>query len=73
MSARLLDAGQRLERDALAGVATHPELRHLLVELTPDHFDSDLHRRAREHLLGPGDTDRELLQLLAELDARADA
>jgi DNA primase len=73
VSARLLDAGQRLERDALAGVATHPDLRHLLVELTADHFDSELHRRAREHLLEPGEADRELLQLLAELDARADA
>jgi DNA primase len=73
VSARLLDAGQRLERDALAGVATHPELRHLLVEVAPDHFHSELHRRAREHLLEPGEADRELLQLLAELDARADA
>ena len=73
VSARLLDAGQRLERDALAGVATHPDLRHLLAELTPEHFDSELHRRARAHLVEPGDTDRELLQLLAELDARADA
>ena len=73
VSARLLDAGQRLERDALAGVATHPDLRNLLAELTPDHFDSELHRRAREHLLEPGEADRELLQLLAELDARAGA
>ena len=72
-SPKLLDAGERLERDALAGVATHPELRELLAELTPDHFHSDLHRRARAHLLKPGETDRELLQLVAELDARADA
>jgi DNA primase len=73
VSPKLLEAGDRLERDALAGVATHPQLRDLLAELAPDHFDSELHRRAREHLLDPGDADRELLQLLAELDARADA
>ena len=73
VSPKLLEAGERLERDALAGVATHPQLRDLLAELTPDHFDTELHRRARRHLLEPDDADRELLQLLAELDARADA
>jgi DNA primase len=73
VSAKLLEKGERLERDALAGVAAHPQLRDLLAELTGDHFDVDLHRRAREHLLEPGDADRELLHLLAELDARADA
>src|SRR5204862_4462645 len=50
-----------------------PELRDLLAELSPDHFDSDLNRRAREHLLEPGEADRDLIQLLAELDARAAA
>ena len=73
VSPKLLEAGDRLERDALAGVAAHPELRDLLIELAPDHFDSELHRRAREHLLEPGEPDRELVELLAELDARADA
>jgi DNA primase len=73
VSPKLLEAGDRLERDALAGVAAHPELRELLGELAPDHFNSELHRRAREHLLEPGKPDRELLELLAELDARADA
>src|SRR5205085_6403706 len=73
VSPKLLDAGDRLERDALAGVAAHPDLRELLAELSPEHFDSELHRRARKHLLEPGDADRELVQLLAELDARADA
>src|SRR2546421_229136 len=47
--------------------------RVLLAELTPEHFDAELHRLARKHLLEPGEADRELLQLLAELDARADA
>src|SRR3954468_6379137 len=73
VSPKLLQAGDRLERDALAGTAAHAELRGLLAELSPDHFDSELNRRAREHLLEPGEADRELLQLLAELDARADA
>jgi DNA primase len=73
VSPKLLEAGERLERDALAGASAHPELRDLLAELSPDHFDSDLHRRAREHLLEPGEADRDLIQLLAELDARADA
>src|ERR671930_858536 len=73
VSPKLLEAGDRLERDPLAGVAAHPELRDLLIELAPDHFDSELHRRAREHLVEPGEPDRELVELLAELDARADA
>jgi len=73
VSPKLLEAGDRLERDALAGIAAHPDLRDVLAGLSPDHFDSDLHRRAREHLLEPGEADRELVQLLAELDARAAA
>jgi DNA primase len=73
VSPKLLEAGERLERDALAGVAAHPDLREVLAGLSPDHFDSELHRRAREHLLEPGEADRALVQLLAELDARAAA
>ena len=73
LSPKLLSAGERLERDALAGVATHPELSELLQGLSPEHFDSELHRRVREHLLAPREADRELVELLAELDARADA
>ena len=71
ISPRLLEKGSRLERDALAGVAAYPELRELLAELSPDHFDAELHRRARAHLLEPGEPDEELVPLLAELDARA--
>jgi hypothetical protein len=74
ISPRLLEAAERLERDALAGVAAHPELRQVLESLTPDHFDSQLHRRARAHLLEEGEVpDEELVALLAELDARAAA
>jgi hypothetical protein len=71
ISPRLLEKGSRLERDALAGVAAHPTLRELLAELGPEHFDLDLHRRARVCLLGAGEPDGELVPLLAELDARA--
>ena len=74
ISPRLLEAAERLERDALAGVAAHPELRQVLESLTPEHFDSQLHRRARAHLLEEGEVpDEELVVLLAELDARAAA
>jgi DNA primase len=73
ISPRLLEKGQRLERDALAGVAAHPELHDLLAELSEEHFDSALHRRARAHLLQPGEPDADLLPLLAELDARVAA
>ena len=72
ISPRLLEKGARLERDALAGVAAHPALRELLAELSPEHFDSELHRRARDYLLEPGAPPaEELVPLLAELDARA--
>jgi DNA primase len=73
ISARLLEKGARLERDALAGVAAHQGLRDLLAELAPTHFDSELHRRARAHLLAPSEPAEELVPLLAELDARAAA
>jgi len=66
ISPRLLDAGARLERHALAGVAAHRSLVSVLAELGPDHFDSDEHRRLREQLLGGGELD-------PELDARATA
>ena len=74
ISPRLLEAAERLERDALAGVAAHPELRQVLESLSPEHFDSQLHRRARAHLLEEDEVpDEDLVALLAELDARAAA
>jgi len=46
----------------------------MLESLSPEHFDSTLHRRARSHLLEQGESpDGELVPLLAELDARAAA
>ncbi|HET7572307.1 MAG TPA: DNA primase [Gaiellaceae bacterium] len=72
VSPRLLDAGRRLERSALAGVAAHESLRAELELLGPEHFDDELHRRARAHLLGTEGADGELTPLLAELYALAD-
>jgi DNA primase len=72
LSPRLLDAGSRLERSALAGVAAHEPLKRILAELGPEHFDDPMHRRARAHLLGEEPADEELTALMAELYARAD-
>jgi len=69
ISPRLLEAGLRLERSALAGVAAHTELTRFLEELGPEHFADALHRRARAHLLGREPADSELTPLLAELYA----
>jgi DNA primase len=71
-SPRLLDAGARLERRALAGVAGHESLLPELELLGPEHLDDELHRRARAHLLGQEGADGELTALLAELYALRD-
>jgi len=73
VSPRLLGAGDRLERDALAGVALHRSLVSILAELGPEHFDSDEHRRLREQLVSGGEAVGDLVGLVAELDARASA
>ena len=57
---------------ALAGVAAHDSLRSELELLGPEHFDDELHRRARGHLLGQEPADAELTALLAELYALGD-
>ena len=72
-SPRLIDAGERLEREALAGCVAHPELVRLLAEMSPDHFDSDENRRLRQHLVDETEADSDLVPLVAELDARAEA
>ena len=72
ISPRLLDAGDRLERSALAGVAGHESLLPELELLGPEHFDDELHRRARAHLLGQDVADGDLTALLAELYALQD-
>jgi DNA primase len=72
VSPRLLDAGVRLERGALAGVTAHESLLPELELLGPEHFDDELHRRARAYLLGEEAADGELTALLAELYALPD-
>jgi DNA primase len=67
-----LDAGLRLERNALAGVIAHPTLRDLLVQLTPEHFYDPLDRALRAYLVDGSPLDAEGLGLVAELEARAD-
>src|SRR6478672_1313406 len=71
VSARLLDAGERLEQNALAGVAAHRLLIPVLAELGPEHFDREELRRLREQLLSGAEPEGDLVGLLAELDARA--
>ena len=67
---RLLDAGDRLERDVLAACVAHQSLVRGLAELSADHFDSEANRRFRDVLV-TGRDDPELTALRAELDARA--
>jgi DNA primase len=71
-SPRLLQAGDRLERDAIAACVAHPELVKLLAELSPDHFDDEPVRRLRAAVIAGGEAeDTDLVGLRAELDARA--
>jgi DNA primase len=72
LSPRLIDAGEKLERSALAGVRAHPALRRVLAELAPEHLDSELHRRVREALVAERQPDDELVPVIAELDALAE-
>jgi DNA primase len=67
-SRRLLEAGDRLERDVLAACFAFPELRAALEKLSPEHFDNEQLRELREVLLR-GETGA----AVAELDAVAAA
>jgi DNA primase len=71
LSPKLLEKDERLERNALAACLVAPGLVRLLGELSPEHFDAELHRRFRARLVEGGEEDEELLGLRAELDARA--
>jgi hypothetical protein len=73
VSPRLVDASTRLERNALAGVLAHPQLKPLLAELTPEHFYDETHRALRAHVVDGAPVDSRGVALLAELDAVADA
>lgn len=75
LSPRVVEAADKLERSALAGVRANPALARALAELGPEHFDSEQSRRLREALVSPeaaagGD---DVTAALAELDARAAA
>jgi DNA primase len=73
-SRKVIDAGDRLERDLLAVCIVSPELvDRYLRELDDRHFDNPLHRRLRAHLVGDAEADEELVALRAELDATATA
>jgi DNA primase len=68
---KLLDAGIRLEREALAAVVAHPELVDSLAGLAAEHFDLEEHRRMRASLIAKAPPDADLVGLFAELDATA--
>lgn len=68
---KLLAAGVRLEREALAAVVSHPDLADALAGLGEEHFDLDEHRRMRAALIARAQPDADLVPLLAELDATA--
>ncbi len=68
---KLLDAGIRLEREALAAVVAHPDLSEALAGLGEEHFDLEEHRRMRAALIARLPPDGDLVALLAELDATA--
>ncbi len=70
VSRRVMDAGDRLERDVLAACIAFPALDDALRKVPADHFDSELNRRLRAVILKeePGD---DVVAELAELDAVA--
>jgi DNA primase len=71
VSPKVLEAGVRLERNALAGARAHPDLLPLLAELNPEHFDLELHRHLRDRLVSGASANGDLVSALAELDAWA--
>jgi DNA primase len=72
-SQRVLDAGAKLERSALAGALAYPSVRPVLAELTPRHFYDVAHRALFHHLVDGTPLEAEEAGLLAELDAHAAA
>ena len=69
---RLLGAGDRLERDALAAGVAHESVSTLLAELGVEHFDVELYRRFHATLANGAVSEPELVALRAELDAVAE-
>jgi DNA primase len=70
VSRRVMEAGDRLERDVLAACIAFPALAEALRKVPEDHFDSELNRRLRAVILDGG-ADEETVPALAELDAVA--
>jgi DNA primase len=71
LTPRLLEAGEQLERRALAGIAANPKLQKFLEGLSPEHFDVELHRRVRAHLLGASGGEADVRETVDELHALA--
>ena len=71
VSAKVLEAGDRLERDVLAGCLAYPEFVPILAGLPPESFDSEANRALRQHLVDGEAPAPDLVPLLAELDALA--
>jgi DNA primase len=70
---RVLDAGTKLEQNALAGALKHEALKTYLAGLSADHFYVPLHRRLRAFIVDGAELEPEEIGVIAELDARADA
>ena len=73
LSPKRVEASERLERDALAGVVAHPGLTVVLAELPASHLHENASRAVRAHLVDGTALAGDALVLLAELDARAEA
>ena len=71
LSPRVVAAGDRVERGALAGVVAHRSLVSVLAEITPEHFRDERNRALRGYLVDGGPAEPAVLALLAELDAWA--
>jgi DNA primase len=69
---RVLDAGDRLEQSALAGVIAFPALKPYLAEMGTEHFYRPENRSLLAHIVEGTRPDEASLKLLAELDARAE-
>ena len=72
VSRRVMEAGDRLERDVLAACMAFPALADALGAIPEDHFDTAVHRRVRAAILGAS-PDPEIVPALAEIDAVAAA
>jgi hypothetical protein len=68
-SPRVVDAADKIERGALAGVIAFPHLLPKLGELPADLFRNETNRALRNHLVDGTEPERETVALKAELDA----